>query len=382
MAFETPSEHLGWCYATLPTVSRTFALNIRTLPPPLRRSVTLAYLLFRLADTIEDVADLSAEARSVLFAELTARLTAPDPAAPPTPEQAAARQALLACRPTEGEAALVRDQHRLWAAYAALPGVPRGVLARWLAESVAGMISAPAGFTDGPVKCLETPADLRRYCWYVAGTVGMLLTELFVDHSPGAAARAEALTADAEAFGRALQLTNILQDVAADHADGRCYLPRRWLESAGVPPARLLEPDHRAGGLSVIRRIAAGALADLRAALRYTLTLPAGEWRLRVFCLWPLLAALRTLGLIVRGDRVLTAGRRPKITRRRLYQDMAAAVVLAPFDGLLTRYFEGIVRADFPAGRRQSLMIFHASDPDIYHGNAGDGPIRLRPLQG
>ena len=45
---------LTLCYRLLPLVSRTFALNIRILPGELRPAVTTAYLLFRIADTIED----------------------------------------------------------------------------------------------------------------------------------------------------------------------------------------------------------------------------------------------------------------------------------------------------------------------------------------
>ena len=50
----------------------------------------------------------------------------------------------------------------------------------------------------------------------------------FGDGSPGA---------DRVAFhlGRALQITNILRDLEEDRARGRLYLPREWLEAAGVP---------------------------------------------------------------------------------------------------------------------------------------------------
>jgi len=43
----------------LPHVSRTFALTIPQLPPGLRTAVTSAYLLCRIADTIEDEPALS-----------------------------------------------------------------------------------------------------------------------------------------------------------------------------------------------------------------------------------------------------------------------------------------------------------------------------------
>ncbi len=71
-------------------------------------------------------------------------------------------------------------------------------------------------------------ATLDLYCDRVAAAVGRLSVRAFGDSSP---------MADQVAFslGRALQLTNILRDVAEDAERGRLYLPREWLEEAGVP---------------------------------------------------------------------------------------------------------------------------------------------------
>ncbi len=73
---------------------------------------------------------------------------------------------------------------------------------------------------------LET---LDLYCDRVAAAVGRLSVRVFGDSSPAADRVAHAL-------GRALQLTNILRDVAEDAERGRLYLPREWLAEAGVPP--------------------------------------------------------------------------------------------------------------------------------------------------
>jgi phytoene synthase len=71
-------------------------------------------------------------------------------------------------------------------------------------------------------------AELDLYCDRVAAAVGRLSVRAFGDASPAA---------DAVAFhlGRALQLTNILRDIAEDAARGRLYLPRELLAVAGVP---------------------------------------------------------------------------------------------------------------------------------------------------
>lgn len=352
-------DNTAYCYAALPAVSRTFALNIRILPEPLRRSVTVAYLLFRIADTVEDTAGLPRARRRALFDRLSDALRAQsnghaDPTRLATPELAE----VLAFPITDGEADLMRNRDRVMQVYADLPQTTRAVLARWLLETIDGMeeMHKIGESTDGDgrtlrPKCLQTPEELDRYCWYVAGTVGMALTGLFADYSAATMDPNDpAVLYDAEGFGRALQLTNILQDIAEDFSDGRCYLPENWLKEEGVPPAELLADQRRAASHRVVRRVAGKAFSDLMSAMRYTLRIPARFRRLRVFCLWPMFAALRTLGLIVRGKNTLTAGRRPKITRRRLYQDMGAGWVLAGSNRRLKAYFRYVVRNDYPAG--------------------------------
>jgi len=70
-------------------------------------------------------------------------------------------------------------------------------------------------------------AELDLYCARVASAVGHLSVRIFGDAS---------LAADrvAAALGRALQLTNILRDIAEDAARGRLYLPRELLLAHGI----------------------------------------------------------------------------------------------------------------------------------------------------
>ena len=71
-------------------------------------------------------------------------------------------------------------------------------------------------------------ATLDLYCDRVAAAVGRLSVRAFGDASPAADRVAYSL-------GRALQLTNILRDMQEDADRGRLYLPREWLDAAGVP---------------------------------------------------------------------------------------------------------------------------------------------------
>ncbi len=103
-----------------------------------------------------------------------------------------------------------------------------------------------------------TLADLDLYCDRVAAAVGRLSVRAFGDASAAADLVAWHL-------GRALQLTNILRDIAEDAARGRLYLPRELLDAAGVPadPASVL---CHSGLPSVCARLAAMAHAHFRDA--------------------------------------------------------------------------------------------------------------------
>src|SRR5439155_19107095 len=66
----TRIESTRFCREILPSVSRTFALSIRVLPGTLGRAVLAAYLLCRIADTIEDEPHMPATRKAALLDEL------------------------------------------------------------------------------------------------------------------------------------------------------------------------------------------------------------------------------------------------------------------------------------------------------------------------
>lgn len=106
-------------------------------------------------------------------------------------------------------------------------------------------------------------AELDLYCDRVAAAVGRLSVRAFGDASPAADDVAWHL-------GRALQLTNILRDVAEDAGRGRLYLPREWLQDAGVPADPALALWHP-GLPAVCARMAAEArrhFTEAHAAMR------------------------------------------------------------------------------------------------------------------
>ncbi len=78
---------------------------------------------------------------------------------------------------------------------------------------------------------------LSRYCYHVAGVVGLLAAGIFGYRDPRTLQYAQAL-------GTAFQLTNIIRDVGEDARRNRIYLPLDELERFGVPAADILHGRH------------------------------------------------------------------------------------------------------------------------------------------
>ena len=79
--------------------------------------------------------------------------------------------------------------------------------------------------------------NLKKYCWHVAGVVGILSASIFGVTNPQTLRYAEAL-------GLAFQLTNIIRDVGEDARKGRIYLPISELQQFNVTAADLLNARH------------------------------------------------------------------------------------------------------------------------------------------
>ncbi len=205
----------------LEKTSRTFALSIPPLPEPTRREVTVAYLLFRIADTFEDAVHIRPEIRIRALHDLNVLVASPrkDEAVRLSREWTSAGIATLA-----GYQELLVEIPFVLDAFFALSPHAADAIRRHVIRSAAGMADFVARTRNGLLE-LEDLDDLKAYCHVVAGLVGEMLTELFLLDRPDLAAEAGALMSRAGAFGEALQLVNILKDASSDAAEGRSYMP-------------------------------------------------------------------------------------------------------------------------------------------------------------
>ncbi|RKH42103.1 phytoene/squalene synthase family protein [Corallococcus llansteffanensis] len=287
----------SFCRTQLPRVSRTFALNIPLLPAPLDLAVTVAYLLCRIADTLED------EALGALQAGLLDELAGlvalgPDWEARARSFSRRAGLALGGGAPV-AEAELVSGTPMVLETLASLPPWVHPHVARCVRTMTGGMNHIQQAYGGGGgVRGLPDLHALSLYCYYVAGVVGEMLTGLFLASSPWVAPRKARLVPRAVAFGRALQLTNILKDVREDLDRGRCWLPWDRMAAHGLEPATLVLPGHRAQAVDLMDELVVVARRELDVALEYSLALPTEEPGLRLFCLYPLFFAVLTLNVL------------------------------------------------------------------------------------
>lgn len=96
----------------------------------------------------------------------------------------------------------------------------------------------------------RTAADLMRYCYHVAGAVGVMMARVM-----GVPEHEEEVLDRAFDLGVAFQLVNIARDVWEDDAAGRCYLPTEWLAEADIPPGQHMKPMHRDALVRLVARL-------------------------------------------------------------------------------------------------------------------------------
>lgn len=174
--------------STTRRVARTFAIACRLLPRDVRDDVYLLYLVFRTLDDLVDFADPDAEENVAAVERWCAG------SAPPSTREARILAELDSRHPLPRQAVL---------------------------DFCAGMRD------DLELRTLFTEADVDRYCYRVAGTVGLTMAALLGTREPAEEAAA--------ALGMAMQRTNILRDLDEDRANGRTYLARETVQRFGAP---------------------------------------------------------------------------------------------------------------------------------------------------
>lgn len=319
----------AFCEQALVDVSRTFSKPIQLLPEPLRVALTCGYLLCRVVDTVEDYPELGGRERDELFSLFIEVLDRERPAEDFS-------RAFRDRSELSAELVLARSLPRVLHVFSDQRPEVRDATVRWLVEMANGMRLYCRRDREGKLSAVNTVADLERYCYFVAGTVGHLITDLFCDYMGATGAVLEpALRGHCESFGVGLQLVNILKDITDDFERNRCYVPRQLCRAQGFEPEQLLLPEYRQSAQRALAPAFESAVRHLEQALEYTLLLPSQQAELRLFCLLPLWMALETLAVLVGNDAVFVPGQHVKISREVVALVVRDGVRLAADDASL-----------------------------------------------
>jgi farnesyl-diphosphate farnesyltransferase len=290
-------------------VSRSFYLSLRLLPSPMRPAASVAYLLARTSDTLADAANLPVEMKSQCLEQFRGGIL-PGADFPRWPT------AVLEEVPNLKERRLLECAGKTLEWLGRLPGGEAALVREVLEIIISGQELDLQRFSnatrENPV-ALKDDGELEDYAWRVAGCVGAFWTKLgylTLDRKFSKSAEADLLV-QGIAYGKALQLVNILRDVAADLAVGRCYLP----VSDPLPSPELLACHAR----WLVR-----AEEWLGEGEKYASLLPLR--RLRAATVLPVLLARKTLAPL-RGATWADLQYHKKIPRSAVYRSVVDALI-------------------------------------------------------
>jgi len=322
----------------LKEVSRTFYPSIKVLPRDLHFYVGHSYLICRLLDTLEDAYDITVEKkRSALNqAILCIKYSAEYPKENNTFADIAATSDI---KPYEK--VILENAFEVFECLETFPDTVRSDIRNWTTEMADGMKKYSFG-SDNPKVQLSTVDELEEYTYYVAGTVGELLSRLFtLDHFNVPEERSGVMFSSGVAFGKALQYVNIIKDSREDFTEGRCFIPADLLKKHGITLEEFFKSGKKDEIKAVYGELIAKAEEHLESAIRYIEAIPVRLWRIRLFCIWPVVLAYATLNGIKRDlDEFIDTNQTYKITRK----EVKKLILKGYFAAFSNRYFKCILK--------------------------------------
>jgi farnesyl-diphosphate farnesyltransferase len=302
-----------YCIKILPKVSRTFAPTIQRLPRALFLQATVAYLLCRVADTIEDSEILTIKQKQRLL-EKYAHILEREHAT----HELTAFMSHIRSFPQEGsDYELVHNVPIVLTVYNTFPKNVRRGMSKWVVEMILGMRKYVQAKNNSSQNFLKTLKDLDDYIYYVAGTVGNLATTLFSYYSHRITHKITSrLKKHAESVGKGLQLVNIIRDMPDDWKYNRSYMPNELLKKYDLTRQSIFDRQNLQRSKKMLNELIEIALAYLDAALHYIVAIPKAERSIRLSCLLPLFWALQTLYTIKKNINKFFEKEKIKISRK------------------------------------------------------------------
>lgn len=316
----------------LSRVSRTFALTIPQLPAEVRYVIGNAYLLCRIADTIEDSPELDVPSKRHFLSRFAGVVRHEK-----SVEAFEADLAPLLCDGTTADDRdLVTNTSRVIGLHRQLPIRQSNPIAQCVEYMCEGM----SEFVDASPDGLKDVAHVERYCYFVAGVVGEMITEILCDYSSEIASRRDELFPLSSQFGCGLQLINIIKDHKEDKNRGVCWLPRRGLDGEALQSPATLHESVAADPRIV--QLLSVARNRLEKSLQYIKLIPTRETGIRRFLGWTFAFACLTLRRI-HANPNFHRGEEVKISRRQVYATIATINLTLRLNKVLQGMFNLVV---------------------------------------
>jgi farnesyl-diphosphate farnesyltransferase len=324
----------------LKKVSRSFYLSLIILPVVVRQQVSLAYLFCRIADTIADTRLLPLHKRRRALDIFREQFLLTSPSLVQLEEL---QHAVLSHQGGEGERQLLLHLSDCFRIFESFASYDQQFIRELVLTLTRGMEMDLYYFPEGTVAMVHALPDLTTldlYTYYVAGVVGEFWTKIHIAHlSTLGRCDSEALCKSGVRFGKGLQLTNILKDLAKDLHHGRCYLPQEQLTQLHVQVDELCKPETLTRIRPLIFTLIWRTLEYLEDGYEYVICLPMLTFRLRLSCVWPLLFALQTLEAVCTSEALLQPYASVKISRRAVYWTLFWSTSSLLIPGLFPVYY-------------------------------------------
>ena len=196
------------------------------------------------------------------------------------------------------------------------------------------------GALGSELTSLKNDSELDDYAYRVAGSVGEFWTAITLQNElSGDVSDTELFDELGIRFGKALQMTNILRDIPADLALGRCYIPSDRLEEIGLNHHDLKNLDSIESFRPLYDYYLDLTCEHYSAAIEYIRMIPRKYRRLRMACLLPVVIGLETIGLLRTGN-VLNSAERIKVERRRIKKIALFCMIATRFKNFEIRILE------------------------------------------
>jgi farnesyl-diphosphate farnesyltransferase len=306
--------------------SRTFALGIERLPRILCDATTIAYLLLRVSDYLEDNEEMEASEKVDLL-NLWVNILREE-------EKIEILTSKLTNANTNNPDAIVAQHSKeILLHLHSLPYAVQEIIIQHVINSTQGM----ARWTkQGPT--VNDEKDLDDYMFEVAGRVGYLITQLFAWYSITIRRKEKEIMPLAREFGLGLQTVNVIRGLREDFDRGWVYIPKKFMQDMGLTREQLFDPEHREQALKVLDLMTDKAERHLRQAMQYVKSLPWWQHGIRLGCIFPLMFAIRTLAVSRHNAQVFE--NEAKITRDEVKKIVLDSTLWGWSNLWLERYYQ------------------------------------------